>query len=455
MCNLVIIIAKVLVNPIYLKGAPMERAILKDLIAWKKSPVRSPLVLCGARQVGKTYTLKDFGSRFYSTCAYINLMSPDAKALFAPGYNAKQVLSDIGIYTHTKIVPGETLVILDEIQEVPEAISLIKDFKESLPEQHVVAAGSYLGVAYHAGVSFPVGKVDLLDMYPLSFLEFLRALGEEELAQTVSDLDLNTASRFSNRLDRLLRSYYFVGGMPEAVSNFVKGGEDYGAARTVQSSLLTEYDRDFSKHITNSRAVERTRLAYDSIPTHLGRENHKFVFGHITRGARAREYEIAIQLIVDSGLATRVYRVDKPMAPLRFYRDLSSFKLYLHDVGLLGCAMEISAADVLLSNKGLEEYKGALTEQYVCQQLVSSGVTPYYWSASSGTAEVDFVMRYGNAIAPLEVKAEENLNAKSLRLLCQETGLHGYRTSMSGFREQDWLTNVPLWAVGAYFGNGR
>ncbi|KFI90677.1 hypothetical protein BISA_2333 [Bifidobacterium saguini DSM 23967] len=431
----------------------MKRNIMTTLEAWRQSRHRRPLVLCGARQVGKTYVLKELGRTQYDSCAYLNLMDEHTHAVFESGYNAKQVLENIGVLTGTKIVPGHTLVVIDEIQEVPAALTLMKAFAEDTPEQHITAAGSYLGLSYHAGHSFPVGKIDSIDMYPLTFMEFLEAAGQEELAEIVHALDFNRAELFADRLERLLRQYYFVGGMPQAVSEFLDGDNDYQAARRVQQSLLSDYDKDFSKHKGDVPEidVERVRLAYRSIPSQLGRENHKFVFGHIASGARRTQYETAIQFIVDSGLAHRVYRINKPQLPLRDYEDLSAFKLYMHDIGLLGAAMNVSARDVLLSNKVFEEYKGAMTEQYVCQQLTATGHAPYYWTATRGTAEVDFILQYNGQPAPLEVKAEENVHAKSLRLLCADTGLHGYRSSMKGYREQDWLTNVPLWAVGEYF----
>lgn len=429
----------------------MYRSIDAWLDGWSAAGDRAPLVLCGARQVGKTYALRALGRRRYDSCAYLNLMKDDAKEVFTPGYDAQAVLENIHAYTGVRIVPGRTLVVIDEIQEVPAALSLLKAFNEDLPEQHVAAAGSYMGVAYHAGKSFPVGKVTLKDMHPLSFLEFLRAVGDEPLAGVVQQLDVERAMVFDNRLQRRLRQYLYVGGMPEAVLRFVDGDSDYEAARAKQRELLSDYDKDFSKHIADADMVERIRLAFESIPTHLGRENHKFVFGHISRGARAKDFETAIESITDSGLATRVYRVDKPALPFRDYRDLSAFKLYLLDVGLLGASMDVKLADVLLRNDALVEYKGAMVEQYVCQQLVSVGVVPYYWSRANSRAEVDFVVNYDGVPAPLEVKAEVNVHAQSLKTLCANTGLHGYRSSMLGYREQDWMTNVPLWMVGAFF----
>lgn len=429
----------------------MERSVMKAFDEWKSSSYRSPLVVCGARQVGKTYVMKQFGARSFERCAYLDLMKDEAKRVFEVGYNPTRVLENIELYTGVKIEPDRTLVIIDEIQEVEGALALMKGFKEDCPDIAIMAAGSYLGTAYHAGSSFPVGKVDLLDMYPMTFLEYLRAAGENLLAQKIEELDFDALLPFDERLNSHLRKYYYVGGMPEAVRRFVEGGGDYKAARRVQRSLLAEYDRDFSKHIKDERDLERVRLAFASIPAHLGRENHKFVFGHIAKGARSRDYETALQWIVNSGLATRVYRVDKIASPLAFYRDLSAFKMYLPDVGLLGCAMEVEPADVILSNKALVEYKGAMTEQYACQQLVAAGNVPYYWSAASGGAELDFVAKRNGVPAPLEVKAEVNLQAKSLRSACSRTGLIGYRTSMAGYQEQDWMVNVPLWALEPYF----
>ena len=431
----------------------MKRTIDETLLQWARNPRRLPLVLCGARQVGKTYALQNLGRTHYDSCACINLMNESAKAVFDSGYDAKQTLENISVITGVKIMPGHTLVIIDEIQEVPAALTLMKAFAEETPEQHIASAGSYLGLSYHAGQSFPVGKVDTIDMYPLTFLEFLNASGEEALSEIVESLDFDRMGIFSDRLERMLRRYYFVGGMPRAVTDFLDGDNDYTAARARQTALLSDYDNDFSKHglPTPGIDVERVRLAFRSIPSHLGRENHKFVFGHIAQGARRTQYDTAIQFIVDSGLAHRVYRVSKPRLPLRDYEDLSAFKLYMHDVGLLGAAMNVHARDILLSNKALEEYKGAMTEQYVCQQLVANGQTPYYWSSSKGTAEVDFILERDGAPAPLEVKAEENVHAKSLRMLCTDTALHGFRSSMRGYRAQDWMTNIPLYAVGPYF----
>ncbi|MDF7663368.1 ATP-binding protein [Bifidobacterium sp. ESL0763] len=455
----------------------MYRDIDGRLARWSRSDRRSPLVLCGARQVGKTYALRHLGETMYESCAYVNLLERQNQDLFDERFSAGEVLENISVRTGVDIVPGKTLVVIDEIQEAPHALTLMKAFKEQFPGQHIASAGSYLGIAYHAGHSFPVGKVDMVDMYPMTYAEFLRACGEERLADLLDDLDFERLGAFESLLQRYLRQYYYVGGMPGVVNAFLGGqaGEgnpdvkedvaesretaerrersvdDYRAAREVQRGLLQSYDADFSKHPAAGVASERVRLAFDSIPTHLSRENHKFVFGHIAKGARSAQYDTAIQFIVDSGLATRVYRLGKLALPLRSYVDLSSFKLFMLDVGLLGAAMDVDIDELLLGDSGLTEYKGAMTEQYVCQQLVAAGCSPYYWSSRDSKAEIDFVLKHRGKVAPLEVKAEVNVHAKSLRSVCDRTGLHGYRASMRGYGEQDWMTNVPLWAVGGYF----
>ena len=265
----------------------MERDVYEVLERWAAAERRLPLVLCGARQVGKTYALQELGRRSFSSCAYLNFMDEGAQAVLEGGYDARRALDNIGIYTHTKIIPGQTLVVLDEVQEAPAVLPLMKAFAEDAPEYHVAAAGSYLGIAYHAGESFPVGKVQMVDMHPACFLEFLGAVGEGELARLVRSLDFGRLAPFEDRLRRLLREYLYVGGMPQVIVAFMDGDRDYQAARAIQSALLQQYDRDFSKHPA-PHGVERIRLAFDSIPAHLGRENHKFVFGHIARGARAR-----------------------------------------------------------------------------------------------------------------------------------------------------------------------
>ncbi|MEG1253973.1 MAG: ATP-binding protein [Raoultibacter sp.] len=433
----------------------MKREALQELAQWAQAASHKPLVVYGARQVGKTYLLKEWGKRHFKNVAYLSFMgNRAAEHLFEADFDLKRIISDLQVLCNTRIIPGETLVILDEIQEAKNALSALKYFCEEAPDLHVVAAGSYLGIALHRGESFPVGKVDSITLHPMNYTEFLDAAGEEELADRVRALNFASMVRFRDKLERRLRQYFFVGGMPEAVAHFFSGGEDYRQARSVQQKLLSDYDKDFSKH-PEQREIERVRLAFNSIPVHLGAENHKLVFGHIKPGSRAKDFETAIQWIVDTGLATRVYRVDKPGMPLSFYRDLSAFKLYLLDIGLLGALMHITPDSVLFSDNALTEYKGAMTEQYVCQQLVAHGCEPFYWSRKNSSGEIDFLVHKCSAVVPLEVKAAENVKARSLKLLCETYNLHGVRTSMKDYCEQTWMTNVPLWAVGDYFAQGQ
>ncbi len=426
-----------------------RRNIQSLLLDWKRNPQRRPLVLRGARQVGKTHALKTLGEREYRSCAYVNLFDADAKAALASAGSPHMLLDSVEAYTGVRIREEETLLIIDEIQELPMLLTMLKSFKEQARSVHVAAAGSYLGLAQHEGLSFPVGAVETVVMQPMSFLEFLDAAGDGELVRHIEELDFDFLEGFAPRLERRVRQYCYVGGMPSAVQAFLDGG--YQAAREVQLGLLSDYDMDFSKHPQAGGDVERVRLAFASIPAHLARENHKFVFGHIAKGARSAQYESAIQKIVDSGLAVRVSKVSKPALPLRAYQDLSAFKLYMHDVGLLSAAMSVEPADLILKDTALTEFRGALTEQYVCQQLVSEGIDPYYWSTDNSSGEVDFLFRHAGSVAPLEAKAGVERQAKSLRWLCNKFNLRGYRTSMRGYREQDWLTNVPLWAVGVFF----
>lgn len=430
-----------------------RRNVQTTLMQWSTSSSRRPLVLRGARQVGKTHALRLLGKQCYRSCAYVNLFDEEAQSALRGAGSPQMLLDSVEAYTGVRVREDETLLVIDEIQEIPALLTMLKSFKEMMPRIHVAAAGSYLGLAQHEGISFPVGAVETVIMRPMSFLEFLDAVGDGVLAKHIEKLDFAFLGGFADRLDRRVRQYCYVGGMPAAVAAFVNDG--YEASRDMQTALLSDYDMDFSKHPQAGGDVERVRLAFASIPTHLARENHKFVFGHIAKGARSAQYESAIQKIVDSGLATRVFKVTKPALPLRACQDLSSFKLYMHDVGLLSAAMAVEPADLILADTALTEFRGALTEQYVCQQLVSEGIEPNYWSTENSSGEVDFIFRHDGAVIPLEVKAGIERQAKSLRWLCGKFGLHGYRTSMRGYREQDWLTNVPLWAVGAFFHKDR
>ncbi len=423
---------------------------MDSLLAWKRSPGRKPLILNGARQVGKTWLLKRFGEDHFDQLLYFNCEGNDVlKAVFEVDFSIERIVrSLLGLSGATAIDPERTLIVFDEVQEAPRVLTSLKYFCEDAPEYFVACAGSLLGIALHEGASFPVGKVQTLGIYPLTFEEFLGATPEAGLLPLLQACDWSTIDGLKLKYADLLRQYLYVGGMPEAVQAYLDEG--YVAARTVQRRLLDDYERDFSKHLSE-RETEKVRLAWQSAASQMARENdsNRFIFSRIAPGARARDYETAIQWLIDAGMLLKVNRVTKAAMPLRFYEDVSSFKLYLLDVGLYGSLLNVGVEAVLEGSRIFSEGKGALTEQYVCQQLAAVlDSPPCYWSArGAAQAEVDFLAQVDEEIMPIEVKAEESLRAKSLRLLCERTGLHGYRFSMSSYREQDWMTNLPLYAV--------
>lgn len=426
----------------------MDRTLMAKLIAWKDKPRRKPLILNGARQVGKTWLLKEFGRTRFSNVAYINLdHNAVMREQFELGYDIPRLISAFQFETSEHIAEGETLIILDEIQECPRALTSLKYFCEEAPGYAIAAAGSLLGITIHDGTGYPVGKVETLDLHPMGFTEFLLATGNGNLAKLIAIDDPVMIDSFSSKLIPLLRQYYYVGGMPEAVAAFLERGmlED---AREVQNDILRGYERDISKHLSRTEA-EHAIAAWESLPQHLGRENKKFVFGHIAKGARARNYQSGITWLEQAGLVTRVRRVTKPGLPLRSYADDSAFKLFLLDVGLLAAMAGLDKRTVIGGSSIFEEFKGALTEQYVCQQLISErGLAPYYWSAENSTGELDFLVQDGSRVAAIEVKAEENLRARSLRAFKDKhPDITALRFSMSGFREQDWMRNIPLYAA--------
>ena len=428
-----------------------ERGIQVKLAAWKRSPNRKPLLLRGARQVGKTHALRTFAKREYEDLAYVTLFDRSAREAMERVTSSATLLDNLEAYTGVRPQPGRTLLVIDEIQEVPALYEQIKTFAETYPDMHLAVAGSYLGLASHSGVSFPVGNVDTVDMHPMTFVEYLRAVDDGALADSLESCEWSVVDALAARLEQRFRQYCVVGGMPAVVRGFMDGG--YVEARRLQRELLRNYDMDFSKHPAKGVDVERIRLVFSqAMPAHLAQENnHRFMFSHIARGARASQYESAVQVIVDSGLALRVNRVKVPRKPLRLYAEPSTFKLYLHDVGLLGAALEVSPADVVTGDTGLTEFRGVMAEQFVCQELVAAGIAPAYWTNGNSTAEVDFVFSGDRGVVPLEVKAGEGRIKRSLKGLCAEYGLHGWRASMRGYREQDWMTNIPLWAVGNVF----
>ena len=425
----------------------MERSIYSSLKKWKESPTRKPLILQGARQVGKTYILKEFGAREYSEVVYINCDDNNDMQNMFVDYDVDRIIRSMSAISGVSIKPSTTLLILDEIQEVERGLASLKYFCEKAPEYHVAVAGSLLGITLHEGTSFPVGKVDMLYMYPMDFEEFLLAMGKEQLVELLRSNSWTALTPLRGMLTELLRQYYFVGGMPEAVKAYVERG-DIWEVRSIHSKIIDAYRNDMSKHAPKQQ-VQRINMVWNSIPSQLARDNKKFIYGALRKGARANDFEIAIQWLVDSGLVHKVHRITKPVVPLKFYEDMSSFKLFLLDCGLLGALSETPPEQILIGDNVFEEYKGAFTENYVLQQLKSLPRTfVYYYSNDNSTLEIDFVVQHDTHVIPIEVKAEENLRAKSLRqFVTDNPGLHGVRFSMSDYREQDWLTNVPLWAA--------
>lgn len=425
----------------------MERSIYSSLKKWKESPTRKPLILQGARQVGKTYILKEFGTREYSEVVYINCDDNNDMQNMFVDYDVDRIIRSLSAISGVSIKPSTTLLILDEIQEVERGLASLKYFCEKAPEYHVAVAGSLLGITLHEGTSFPVGKVDMLYMYPMDFEEFLLAMGKEQLVELLRNNSWAALTPLRGMLTELLRQYYFVGGMPEAVKTYVERG-DIWEVRSIHSKIIDAYRNDMSKHVPKQQ-VQRINMVWNSIPSQLARDNKKFIYGALRKGARANDFEIAIQWLVDSGLVHKVHRISKPVVPLKFYEDMASFKLFLLDCGLLGALSETPPEQILIGDNVFEEYKGAFTENYVLQQLKSLPRTfVYYYSNDNSTLEIDFVVQHEAHVIPIEVKAEENLRAKSLRqFVTDNSGLHGVRFSMSDYREQDWLTNVPLWAV--------
>ncbi len=431
----------------------MKRNIIAQLYEWKKSPYRKPLILIGARQVGKTYILKKFGEEAYENVAYINCdNNPKVQDLFSEDYEMERVLLVIGAVTNQTIKPGKTLIILDEIQDLRRGLSSLKYFCENAPDYHVAVAGSMLGVALHRGESAPVGKVNLMRIYPMTFDEYLLARGEERLYDILQSQDWKTTTLLHHQFVRLLREYYFVGGMPEAVKRFVETN-DALAVRQVQEDILFLYRSDMSKHVDESETA-RISQVWQSIPSQLARENKKFIYGAVKEGARAKNYEIAIQWLLDAGLVYRIHCVRNVGMPLKFYEDLNAFKLYLLDVGLLGALSEMNPAQMLISNNVMTESKGALTENYVLNQLqAASGLYIYYYCREDSRLEVDFMVQHQDKIIPVEVKAEENLRSKSLRTFMDaHSELKAIRYSMSPYKDQDWMVNVPLYGVGSVLG---
>lgn len=429
----------------------MYRFAIEDLKKWKESKYRKPLIIEGARQVGKTWLMKEFGRLSYSDAVYINFDSNARMAeLFSSDLQTDRIIMGLELYSGKKINPENTLIIFDEVQEVPRALTSLKYFCENSPEYHIICAGSLLGIALHSGTSFPVGKVDFLKLYPLSYKEFLMAMGNERFVELLQSCDFQMITNFKQSFIDVLKHYYFVGGMPEVVLRFSEN-RDFNEVREIQKRILDAYEQDFSKHAPNE-IVPKIRMVWNSIPSQLAKENKKFVYGIIREGARAKNYETAIMWLSDCGLVHKVSRVNAPNLPLKAYEDLKAFKLFLVDVGLLGCMTGLKQSSLLDGNDMFKEFKGALTEQYVMQQFATiPGLNIYYYTNDRGSCEVDFVADNGETIVPVEVKAEINLKAKSLKTYCEKYNPRtAVRTAMTDFKKERNLINLPLYAIGEF-----
>lgn len=426
----------------------MYRIAIERLYKWKEGKRRKPLIIEGARQVGKTWLMKEFGRQAYEDTVYINFDSNSKMSeLFSSDLNTDRLIMGIELYAGRKINPNRTLLIFDEVQEVPRALSSLKYFYEDSPQYHIVCAGSLPGIALHEGTSFPVGKVDFLSLYPLSFKEFLMATVGERFTKLLESRDYQMITAFKQTYIDALKQYYFIGGMPEAVLNFSEE-KDFNEVREIQKRILAAYEQDFSKHAPNE-IVPKIRMIWNSIPSQLAKENKKFLYGLVREGGRAKEYEAAIMWLCDCGLVHKVSRINTAKLPLKAYEDLKAFKLFLVDVGLLGCMTGLRQRTLLDGNDLFGEFKGALTEQYVCQQLKTmSDLGIYYYTNDRGSCKVDFVVDTGEQVVPIEVKAEVNLKAKSLKTYREKFNPEiSIRTSMADYKEEDWLVSLPLYAV--------
>lgn len=427
----------------------MKRKIYSKLIEWKKSSSHKPLILNGVRQCGKTYIMKEFGKNEFQTFAYVNCdRNENLHQIFEGGFNISKIIRGISALSGVDIIPGKTLIFLDEVQSFPLVLESLKYFCEDAPDYHVAVAGSLLGIALHSGVSFPVGKVQTMKLYPMDFEEFLMAKGEQQLLRIMHDHDFDLLTALHEKCKDLLRQYYYVGGMPEVVKSYIDNGQ-LKPVRAIQNEILSNYAGDFSKHAPYQE-VPRISMVWQSILGQLSRENKKFIYGALKKGGRAKEFEVAIQWLVDAGLVYKVNKCTKPQLPLKFYEDFTAFKLYLCDCGLMGAMADTAAKDVLIGDSVFTEYKGAFTEQYVLQQILSSGISDiYYYSADDSRMEMDFLMQREGALLPVEVKGGTSIKSTSLHnYLMEHPGIQAIRYSMLPYKKQDFLTNIPLYAVG-------
>lgn len=434
----------------------MKRYAEQQLIEWKNSPLRKPLLVMGARQVGKTWLMQEFGRKHYKNVAFVSFDDNERmQQAFQGGYDVERLLMVIQAESGVMPQPGTTLIIFDEVQECPRALTALKYFCENAREYHVMAAGSLLGLQVHQGSGFPVGKVDMLHLYPMTFCEYLEAVGQESLVPMLKSADKEMINLFADRLADQLRQYYYVGGMPEAVSVFART-KNYELVRQVHHNLLDGYRRDFSKHAPKELSP-RIGMIWESIPQQLSRENKKFMCSGVAPGMRMRDIELALQWLIDAGLIHKVSRVTKAAFPLAAYRD-SVFKLFFIDVGLLAAMSDLQSRTIVEGNRIFTEFKGALAEQYVQQQLRATRHRElFYWSSNQSDAEINFAFACGVSVVPVEVKAEIKLRAKSLLNFCrkQEVPL-ALRTSMAPFEVNKLpasdgtefiLVDIPLYAI--------
>ncbi len=425
----------------------MYRTVIQDLIHWKQSTIRKPLILHGARQVGKTYILKEFGRKEYAQTVYVSLDRDEkARQFFNEGGNAEKLIQLLSAHSEIDIIADKTLIILDEIQECPAALEALKYFYEETPQYHIVVAGSLLGISLHGNASFPVGKVDMIRLFPMTYEEFLAAMGKTSLLKTLQQQDWDIINSLSDSFIDLLRQYYYVGGMPEAVLAYTEG-HGLQEVRKIQKRILSAYRYDFSKH-SPLREVPRINMVWDSIPAQLAKDNRKFIYGALKKGTRAAQFEEAIQWLIDAGLVYKVNRVTTIKMPLKFYEDFSAFKLFLLDIGLMGAMVDAPSSLVLIGNDIFKEYKGAFTELFAYTQLVTTGIPIYYHSVDSSTIEIDFALQIKEKVYPVEVKAETNRQSKSLKTFMQDhLELKALRFSMQNHIDQGWMENLPLYAI--------
>ncbi|MDE5791534.1 MAG: ATP-binding protein [Muribaculaceae bacterium] len=429
----------------------MKRKAYNNLLKWKESKSRKPLLLLGARQVGKTWLMKEFGRKEYENVAYVNCdREPLAKNLFSQDYDIRRIIIGLQSITGETIKREKTLIILDELQEAPRGLHSLKYFYEDAPEYHVMAAGSLLGLTLSQQESFPVGKVKMEKIYPMDFEEFLWALNRDNLCELIESKDYEMIADFSTKFIDLLNEYYFVGGMPEAVKAYADN-EDLNEVREIQQTILAAYRMDISKHSTKAESI-RIGQVLDSLPSQLSKENKKFIYGVARPGGRASDFETAIQWLVDAGIIYKVNKVSRVESPIKVYEELGSFKLFLLDVGLLCCMAEVESIELLIDKTGMSRHRGMVAEEYVAEQLISAGYNLYYWSNDKTPAELDFIFQYQGAAVPIEVKASTNVRGKSIsEFVKSHPGMRGFRFSLLPYTDQGWLVNYPLYSLPFYF----